>query len=542
MGTVRNFWAQLKQPDRSARRLLSPGQQIGLVVVIMLTTWFAWRFGLTRLAQLFIAISTAFIVLNVAYKCLLWRVGDRPLPNYGVADVDDPTLPRYTIFVPMLMETKETVLNLVGSIQALQYPTHLLQVLLVVEENDPDTPAAISAVDMPAHFDTVVVPEGGPQTKPNALNYAALRLILANTTGEKATIYDAEDRMSPRQLLMVVAAFRALGNKVGCIQALLAFWNQRSSFASAILGAEYTAHFCRFLNGLDRLGLVPPLGGTSNHFDVDALREIAWTAEPYTFKGKKDGRKHSFRRAWDPWNLTEDATMAYALYEHGYSTHLIQSFTYEEAVVTVRAGFKQGRRWLGGYLQTLFVHTRAPIRSIRRDGLRQWAAFNWFVASAPLSYLLNPILVGLTLAYLVSRITGHTSIAAFIQHLYPGPVFYPAIISMLLGNAVLFAQLLRTPQIQQEIVEASGDDCENAHAEQRTRQMYGRTLPLFLIPLWWWVVRPLSAYSASWMLFKSLLTGNPPGWDKTAHGEVDETFATLDVITAPAEAELELRA
>lgn len=541
MGMVRNFWAQLKQPDRSARRLLSPGQQIGLIVLILLTSWFTLRFGLTRLAQLFVAISTGFIVLNVAYKCLLWRAGNRPLPNYGVADVNDPTLPRYTIFVPMLKETKETVLNLVSSIQALQYPSRLLQVLLVVEESDLDTPAAISAVEMPGHFETVVVPEGGPQTKPNALNYAALRLLLESATGEKATIYDAEDRMSPRQLLMAVAAFRTLGKQVGCIQALLAFWNQRSSFASAILGAEYTAHFCRYLNGLDRLGLVPPLGGTSNHFDVEALRKVAWTAEPYNFVGT-DGRKHSFHRAWDPWNLTEDATMAYALYEHGYSTHLIRSFTYEEAIVSLRAGFKQGRRWLGGYLQTLFVHTRAPIRSIRRDGLRQWTAFNWFVASAPLSYLLNPILVGLTLTYLVSRVTGHTSITTFIQHLYPGPVFYPAVISMLLGNAILFAQLLRTPQIQQEIVEASGDDCENAHAEQRTRQMYGRTLPLFLVPLWWWVVRPLSAYSASWMLFKSLLTGKPPGWDKTAHGEVDETFAAVEAIQAPAEAELELRA
>lgn len=533
--------AQLRSPDRSARRLLSPGQMIGLFLLALLTAWFTYRYGLTRLAQLATAVATAFIVLNVVYKILLWRVGDRPLPNYGVADVEDPTLPRYTVFVPMLKETRDTVLNLVGSIQALQYPTRLLQVLLVIEEDDPDTHAAVSSVHLPGYFDTVVVPVGGPQTKPNALNYAALKLLMAKTTGEKATIYDAEDRMSPLQLLMAVAAFRALGPTVGCIQACLAFWNQRSSIVSAILGAEYTAHFCRYLNGLDRLGLVPPLGGTSNHFDVEALRKVAWSAEPYTVIGRTDGRTHSFRKAWDPWNLTEDATMAYALFELGYSTHLIGSFTYEEAVVKLRAAFKQGRRWLGGYMQTFFVHTRAPLRSIRRDGLIQWSAFNWFVASAPICYLLNPILVGLTITYLVSRVTGHSSITLFIEHLYPRPVFYPAVFSMLLGNAILLAQMLRTPQIQQEIVEASDERRENPHAEQRTQQMYGRTLPLFLIPLWWWIVRPLSAYSALLMLIKSLLTGNPPGWDKTSHGEVSESFAAVPVIEE-APAELELRA
>ncbi|MDE3075972.1 MAG: hypothetical protein KGJ86_11140, partial [Chloroflexota bacterium] len=161
MVQARSFWAQLRNPDRSARRLLSPGQKIGLLLLALLTAWFTERYGLTRLAQLVTAGGTAFIVLNVVTKIVLWRFGNRPLPDYGVADVDDPTLPHYTVFVPMLKETRDTVLNLVGSIQLLQYPTSLLQVLLIIEENDPDTQAAVSAVHLPGYFDTIVVPEGG---------------------------------------------------------------------------------------------------------------------------------------------------------------------------------------------------------------------------------------------------------------------------------------------------------------------------------------------------------------------------------------------
>ena len=38
---------------------------------------------------------------------------------------------------------------------------------------------------------------------------------------------------------------------------------------------EYAVHFEFVLRGMARLGLVPPLGGTSNIFITDVLREIA---------------------------------------------------------------------------------------------------------------------------------------------------------------------------------------------------------------------------------------------------------------------------
>src|SRR5690606_9327547 len=49
--------------------------------------------------------------------------------------------------------------------------------------------------------------------------------------------------------------------------------------------ASYCLHFGQFLGGLARLSLPLPLGGTSNVFRVDRLREVG---------------------GWDPWNVTED--------------------------------------------------------------------------------------------------------------------------------------------------------------------------------------------------------------------------------------------
>ena len=83
----------------------------------------------------------------------------------------------------------------------LDYPMSKLQVLLLMEADDADTIAAAKAARPPDHVRFVVVPAGGPQTKPKACNVG-----LALAEGEFLVIYDAEDRPEPEQLREVVAA------------------------------------------------------------------------------------------------------------------------------------------------------------------------------------------------------------------------------------------------------------------------------------------------------------------------------------------------
>ena len=75
--------------------------------------------------------------------------------------------------------------------------------------------------------------------------------------------------------------------------------------------------FDGLLPALDRLRLPIPLGGTSNHFRVAALKWLM---------------------AWDPFNVTEDADLGTRLARSGYRCQVLSSTTFEEAPVSSHRG------------------------------------------------------------------------------------------------------------------------------------------------------------------------------------------------------------
>ncbi|MEM9574027.1 MAG: hypothetical protein AAF870_02225, partial [Pseudomonadota bacterium] len=60
------------------------------------------------------------------------------------------------------------------------------------------------------------MPKRDPQTNPKALCYS-----LGFSTGKYITVYDAEDRPHPEQLLEAYSAFTASDEKLACVQAPL---------------------------------------------------------------------------------------------------------------------------------------------------------------------------------------------------------------------------------------------------------------------------------------------------------------------------------
>ena len=165
----------------------------------------------------------------------------------------------------------------------MNYPRSKLDIKLVLEENDFETIAAAKALALDATFEIIRVPHSEPKTKPKACNYA-----LRFARGKYLTIYDAEDKPEPDQLKKAVAAFRRLGDKTACIQARLNYFNAEENWLTRMFTLEYSLWFDMFLPALDRLSVPIPLGGTSNHFDIEKLREVG---------------------AWDPFNVTEDADL-----------------------------------------------------------------------------------------------------------------------------------------------------------------------------------------------------------------------------------------
>lgn len=277
-------------------------------------------------------------------------------------------LPFYTVLVPLHREAG-MVPQLVAALDALDYPRAKLDIKLILEAGDLATIAAVEALRLPARYSVLVAPPGQPRTKPRALN-----LALAEARGALLVVYDAEDRPEPTQLRAAAAAFRARSRHVACLQAELAIDHPDETWLTRMFALEYAGLFGVVMPGLAALGLPVPLGGTSNHFRVDALRRV---------------------NGWDAWNVTEDIDLGFRLARFGYRVEALPSTTFEEAPLTLAAWLPQRRRWLKGWIVTLGVHTREPGRVLRELGPRSAVSVFSALFGTVLSGLFGPAFVGL---------------------------------------------------------------------------------------------------------------------------------------------------
>jgi cellulose synthase/poly-beta-1,6-N-acetylglucosamine synthase-like glycosyltransferase len=483
-----------ERPSEDASRLLSRGQ-LALVVVTLAAIGGCAYVHPRRTAVAVVGACTVFYVLTAALKLAVTLAGNAYRPLRRVV-VPESELPPYAVLLPVHKEAN-MLGHLVTRVQGLRYPRDKIRILLLIEHDDLETLEAARKLRIPfiddgssggygsplpgRHTQVLVIPPGGPKTKPNAMN-EAIRIVLDEQC-EFLTIYDAEDRPDPEQLLKAVATFSANPPDLACLQAELAFWNDDDNWISAMYWVGYKIHFTRFLPGLARLGLPVPLGGTSNHFRVSALRDVAL----------RPGGE-----VWDPHNLTEDADLGARLAAGGYRVDLLPSTTMEEAPIGIKVIDKQQRRWKAGYLQTALVHMRHPLRSMRRMGVMRWICFNLLVLGVPISFMLNPVFIAVTVTYLATK-------SVLIQDVFPTSIYYPALAVMILGNLAVVYEHLET--------------CLGA--AERSRGRYG-LLPymLSMYVMWLWMSR--STYIAVF----ELITGKR-AWHKTPHGHAEAEFDEL---------------
>lgn len=274
--------------------------------------------------------------------------------------------PVYSILIPLYKETA-AVPGLVAALRALDYPPEKLEIFFLTEAGDRETRRAL---DQAGGADLGIIMETngpGPRTKPRALQTA-----LPLTTGRFITVYDAEDRPDPLQLRKAVAAFGEEHSGVGCLQAKLKIRNRDRNWLTAHFGLEYDALFEGVLPYLAGLGIPLPLGGTSNHFRREAL----------------DGCG-----GWDPHNVTEDADLGLRLARFGWSSSVLDSVTYEEAPETLRVWRNQRSRWFKGWIQTLEVHTRDPLRLFGGLGAAKAVLALSATGAQVLSALIHPVIL-----------------------------------------------------------------------------------------------------------------------------------------------------
>ncbi len=360
-----------KGPSGAARRTPTPGQMAGCALVI--ATLAAALFSQPRqtIGALILIVQIGFVIAAL-WRATLAVASLRPAP----LPLRPFEWPRYTILAALHDEPAVTP-TLIRNLAQLDYPADRLEGFLVLEAHDHATLAAAQNTPRPDWLKIIVAPPGYPLTKPRALNHA-----LSFATGDLLTIYDAEDRPSPRQLKAAAARFVA-EPQLGCLQAPLRIRppaHSRTPFLDRQFAFEYAALFEVVLPGMARLGLPFPLGGTSNHIRMTALREAG---------------------GWDAYNVTEDADLGFRLWSLGWRLGVIGSRTIETPPGEFDRWLPQRTRWIKGYMQTWGVHTRRPARLGARGLLSLVMTLGAGIVSAAahaptLAWLASAILIGLS--------------------------------------------------------------------------------------------------------------------------------------------------
>ena len=275
-------------------------------------------------------------------------------------------LPRFSMLVPLFRES-EISRHLLRRLCRLSYPRDRLEILLVVEEDDQITQEAIRLTDLPAWFRVVEVPGcGALKTKPRAMNYA-----LSFCRGDIIGVWDAEDAPEPHQLDRVARHFATAPPDVVCLQGVLDFYNCNHNWVSRCFTLEYAGWFRVLMQGLARLHLVVPLGGTTMFIRRTALEQLG---------------------AWDAHNVTEDADLGVRIARRGLRTEMVAVTTYEEANSQIIPWIKQRSRWLKGFMRTYLVHMRTPGTLWRDLGTWRFLGFQAFFIGTIGQSLMGPVL------------------------------------------------------------------------------------------------------------------------------------------------------
>jgi cellulose synthase/poly-beta-1,6-N-acetylglucosamine synthase-like glycosyltransferase len=341
----------------------------------------------------------------------------------------------------------------------MDYPKHLLDIKILIEQDDLKTAAILKELKLPSNYEFIYIPQSHPRTKAKACNYG-----LRFARGDYLTLYDAEDKPDPLQLRLALQLFNQHKNEqLACVQSRLNFYNSNENWLTKMFAIEYSYWFDLLLPALEYLGTPIPLGGTSNHFKTAILREIY---------------------AWDPYNVTEDADLGTRLDRLGYKTRVLASTTYEEATCRPLNWLRQRTRWIKGYMQTYMVHMRTPWQLWKTLGTKGFLGFQLFIGGTILTNLSNLLLW-------VIFILSCFSSTLHLDFLFPKEIILLSVINFILGSVGTI-----TLNILGVI----------------SRKDYKLVPIAFTAPLYWLLMSIASYRALGQIIFQ------PSYWEKTEHG------------------------
>lgn len=469
-----------RTPDQSAYKVLFPAQKYFIIGLLSFIGISLAVNSLLTVAVLFATINIGYFLINPVKIFISIRgfQQSKTATTITKGEIDwtlNEDLPIYTVLVPIYHEAK-VLPQILRNIHRLNYPREKLDVKILMEESDNETideaknlglfgspNKKIEGISENEYdrfleiFDPIIVPSAKITTKPRACNYGLLR-----AKGELCVIYDAEDDPHPDQLIKSAIVFLRSEPDVVCLQSKLNFYNSNENILTRWFSIEYGYWYEFYLPGLDYIDAPIPLGGTSNHFRISKLDEL--------------GR-------WDPYNVTEDADIGIRLARFKFKTQIINTYTYEEATISVKSWIRQRSRWDKGHVQTYLVHMRHPIKLLKDLGIIKYAKFQFTFGGGIIMPLLNPFLWALSIMSLFASSALGVFFPSYIQ-----PI---CLFNLIVGNST-YLLLYVIACIK--------------------RKKYDAVPYAIAMPIYWALIS-----IASWRGLIQLIR-KPFYWDKTSHG------------------------
>jgi cellulose synthase/poly-beta-1,6-N-acetylglucosamine synthase-like glycosyltransferase len=293
------------------------------------------EFLLEALFLFLVTLMVAYLIRHYLFTIVVLKNAGKS--KNAVATVGKCYQPTVSVLIPARNEEK-VIGRIIQRMTELTYPKDKLQIIIINDASTDSTGKIAEEYSKKYSHINVVhkSPQDGGRGKASALNtglkYASHEIIIC---------FDADYYPQKDILEKLVKEFE--DPKVGAVQGRVIVLNEPKNMVTRLVALERIGGYLIDQNAREILRLIPQFGGTVGGFRRDLLMSLG---------------------GWDESILAEDTDLTFRVRLAGYEIRYINDAeSYEEAVETWCAYWKQRYRWAKGHMQCAFKHSFNVLKS-----------------------------------------------------------------------------------------------------------------------------------------------------------------------------------